>query len=420
MQPLPDDFVLRAGHHWAKTAEQILLGNTDRISIEGLMTAQLLYDYALRMANFTQAFILSALMARMAQALQINLEYSSDMHNTDGNGLSATVRESRRRLMYSCYVTDVLCGSGVDQLTLIHEKDIKIQLPCTERYFSDRQSCITRTLDGSPLDFLNPESIPGDEVLDRNMGMLAYFVQQMALRRRVLRYIKHLDKAKLPWLPDSEFAALDGELRRWYENLPTTLEFTQSTIYTRKGTSQLGALCVFHCAYHQTMCDLYRIGTPSLYRLRSAFTFPPEQAEFQQRLQWALFKSARTLAAIIAQAERHGPRMLSDTWLPTIAYDSNRIMLYYLAEVTRTTDANSPIATGITRKELVLGTIPYLQSNVKALKQMRATNVVAEGLVSVDGVKTGDITLTISSAMQPNLCWRSWVFRRTTSCLYRM
>jgi hypothetical protein len=100
-----------------------------------------------------------------------------------------------------------------------------------------------------------------------------------------------------------------------------------------------------------------------------------------------LFKSSRTLAAIIAQAERHGPQMLSDTWLPTIAYDSSWIMLYYLAEVTRTTDANSPIATGITRNELVLGTIPYLQSNVKALKQMRATNVIAEGLVCVYGIE---------------------------------
>lgn len=349
------------------------------------MTAQLLYDYALRMANFTQAFILSALMARMAQALQINLEYSSDLGSEDAaNSLSPTIRESRRRLMWSCYVTDVLCGSGVDQLTLIQEKDIKIQLPCNEWHFHQRQPCITRTLAGPPLSFLPPESIPAsEEVLDGNMGMLAYFVQQTALRRRVLRYIKKLDQAKLPWLPDSEFAVLDEELRRWYEGIPQNLRFTPSTIYTRKGSSQLAALCLFHCSYHQTMCDLYRIGTPSLYRLRSAFAFPPEQAEFQQRVQWALFKSARTIAAIIAQAERHGPRMMADTWLPTLAYDSIRIMLYYLAEVTRTTDINASMGVGVTRKDLVLATIPYLQSNLKALKLMRATNVVAEGLVSL-------------------------------------
>lgn len=386
VQTLPDDFILHAGRCWAKTAERLLLGNVSDISVGGLMAAQLLYDYALRMANFTQAFILSALMARMTQALQINLEYSSDMHADDASSLSPTIRESRRRLMYSCYVTDVLCSSGVEQLEIIHEKDIKIQLPCTEWHFLQRQSCITRTLAGPPLAFLPPGSIPNNATIDSNMGMLAYFVQQTALRRRVLRYIKHLDQAKLPWLPDSEFAALDEELRRWYENIPSNLEFTQSTIYTRKGSSQLGALCVFHCAYHQTMCDFYRIGTPSLYRLRSAFKFPPEQAEFQARLQWALFKSARTLAAIIAQAERHGPCMLGDSWLPTIAYDSNRIMLYYLAEVTRTTDVNAQLEVGVSRKDLVLGTIPYLQSNLKALKQMRATNVVAEALVSVDAI----------------------------------
>lgn len=351
------------------------------------MTAQLLYDYALRMANFPQAFILSALMARMTQALQINLEYSSDLLNqSPETNLTPTIRESRRRLMWSCYVTDVLCGSGVDQLTLIQGKDLKIQLPYTDWHFLHERPCITRTLAGPPLEFLPHESIPGD--IDNNMGMLAYFIQQIEIRRRVLRYIKHLDQAKLPWLPDSEFTHLADELRRWYDSIPASLELTQSTIYTRKESSQLGALCLFHCAYHQTMCDLYRIGTPSLYKLRSAFRFPQGQLPYQRQLQWVLFKSARTLAAVIAQAERHGPRMLGDTWLPTIAYDSNRIMLFYLTEVT-----TDPVA-GVSKRDLVLSTIPYLQSNLKALKQMRATNVVAEGLVSLETLGNFDPSLT--------------------------
>lgn len=74
------------------------------------------------------------------------------------------------------------------------------------------------------------------------------------------RYIKHLDTARAPWLPDSEFAQLDAELRYWYENLPANLQFTPTTLYIRQETSQVGALCALHYAYHQTMCDLYRIG----------------------------------------------------------------------------------------------------------------------------------------------------------------
>lgn len=324
------------------------------------------------MANFTQAFMLSAFMARMTQALQINLEYSADvLIQSSSTALSATSRECRRRLMWSCYVTDVLCGSGVDQLTLIYERDLKIQLPSNDFSFLHERPSVTRTLDGPPLDFLPPEIVPAD--LDENMGMLGFFVQQIEIRRRVLKYIKHLDTAKLPWFQDSEFALLDAELRSWYDSLPANLEFTPSTIYMRKESSKLGALCLFHCAYHQTMCDLYRIGTPALYKLRSAFSFPLDKSQYKRHLQWALFKEARTLAAIVAEGERHGPRIVGDTWLPTIVYDSNRIMLFYLTQLTD--------SVGPGKRELVMNTIPYLQSNLRALEAMAATNAVAEGLV---------------------------------------
>ncbi|KAH7141852.1 fungal-specific transcription factor domain-containing protein [Dactylonectria macrodidyma] len=374
VQQLPAASILKAGSQWAAIAERLILGHTNQISIDGLMTTQLLHDYALRMGNFTQAFVLSALMARMTQALQINLEYSTDLFDESANAsLSVTARECRRRLMWSCYVTDVLCSNGVEQLTLIFEKDLKIQLPCNNRNFLHQQPSITRTLTGSPLGFVPPDKIPAD--IDSNMGMLGYLIQQLEIRRRVLWYIKHLDQAKLPWLPDSEFAQLDRELQAWYASLPANLQFTASTIYLRKESSQLGALCLFHCTYHQTMLDFYRIGTPELFKLRSAFHFPPEMSDFQRHLQYALFKEARTLGAIIAEAEQHSPRMIGDPWFPTMAYESNRVMLFYLTQVT------DPVA--MNKRDLVLSSIAYLQSNLKALKTMRATNAMAEGLVSL-------------------------------------
>ena len=66
--------------------------------------------------------MLSGLTARMAQALQVNLEHSTDILCQDSEpNPSASTKESRRRLMWSCYITDSLVGSGVDQLTLIKE-----------------------------------------------------------------------------------------------------------------------------------------------------------------------------------------------------------------------------------------------------------------------------------------------------------
>ncbi|KKK26879.1 hypothetical protein ARAM_001226 [Aspergillus rambellii] len=370
-QALSRKFILRAGSHWADTAYKMLLESLDKISIENLMSAQLIYDYALRVGNFAQAFMLGGLTARMAQALQINLEYSTDvLCQEPGHNLSVTAREGRRRLMWSCFVTDALLGSGVDQLMLVDESDVKIQLPCNERKFLEGTSCITRTLNGTVLGFLPSEAIPPNP--DENMGLMAYFIQHIRVRKQVLRYIKHLDTARSPWLADSEFAILDKACNDWYDSLPINLQFTASTIYARKASSQLGALVLLHCAHHQTLCDLYRLGAPALFKLRSAIEFPPEQSEFLRKLQWDLYEAAKALAAILGEAERHGSYILSDTWLPSITYDSSRIMLYYLTQLIDPREQDS--------KDLVLQTIPYLQSNIRALKAMQALNAVSEPL----------------------------------------
>ncbi|KAL4789849.1 fungal-specific transcription factor domain-containing protein [Aspergillus venezuelensis] len=368
-QKLPPKLILQAGSQWGETAYTMVLGDLDKISVDNLMASQLLYDYALRVGNFAQAFMLGGITARMAQALQINLEYSTDVLCVEP-GLSASVREARRRLMWSCFVTDALLGSGVDQLMLIEERDIRIQLPCNERQFLQAAPCITRTLDGPVLGFIPPESIPVDP--GENLGIMAYFIQHIRIRKQVLRYIKHLDKAISPWLPNSEFAILDKACWDWYDSLPEILQFTTPTIYIRKASSQLGALVLLHCSHYQTLCDLYRLGAPAVFKLRSAIEFPPEQKDFLQKMRFDLYEAAKALARIIGEAERHGPHNLSDTWLPTITYDSSRIMMYYLTQIIDPHEQSS--------KDLVVETIPYLQSNIRALKAMEPLNAVSERL----------------------------------------
>jgi hypothetical protein len=133
--------------------------------------------------------MLSGITTRMTQALQINLEYNTDILCQDSyGGLSVTAKESRRRLMWSCYIMDALVGSGVDQLTLIDERDIKIQLPCNDRNFAQQVPCLTETL--RPGNWLR--IFPGDldtDTLIANMGIMAYFIRHISIRKRVLRYV---------------------------------------------------------------------------------------------------------------------------------------------------------------------------------------------------------------------------------------
>lgn len=178
---------LSAGSLWAKRAQQLVLLQLGNIGVENLMAAILLHEYELRMSNFGTAFMLSGMTTRMAQALQINLEHSTDILCQDReSGPDASTKESRRRLMWCCWITDTLVGSGVDQLLLIKDEDIKIQLPCTERTFLLQTPCITEVIEpGRFLRFLPPESLPARP--QDNMGIRACYLRYMTTRRKVLK-----------------------------------------------------------------------------------------------------------------------------------------------------------------------------------------------------------------------------------------
>lgn len=135
--------------------------------------------------------MLSGLAVRMAHALKINTEYSPDIMCTeqDESAPSVVARESRRRLMWACYVLDAWTGSGVDQLTLLRENDIKIQLPCNERNFGLRIASVTETLGvGHVLQFLPPAIVPPKPAA--NMGIMAYYIRIVTLWKRVVRSVR--------------------------------------------------------------------------------------------------------------------------------------------------------------------------------------------------------------------------------------
>ena len=184
------DNTLSAGSRWARRAQRLILAELDAITTENLMATVLLHDYELRMSNFGIAFMLSGITARMAQALQINLEHSTDVlcQEDEEDSPTASTKESRRRLMWCCYITDSFVGSGVDQLTLIKDEDIKIQLPCTERNFLLQNACVVETLQpGRFLRFLPTENLPSSPW--DNMGVRAYYVRHIRIRRKVLKCV---------------------------------------------------------------------------------------------------------------------------------------------------------------------------------------------------------------------------------------
>ncbi|KAK5945775.1 hypothetical protein PMZ80_002983 [Knufia obscura] len=320
----------------------------------------------------------------MAQALQLNLEYSTDLfHDEPNNGPTVCSKEARRRLMWSCYISDTLIGSGVSMLTLLDENDIKIQLPCNERNFVLQVPCVTEMLPlGQFLPFVAPEQIP-PRAID-NIGIVALYVRLISLRKRVLKYVKRLDSSQPPWLPESEFARLDSALHEWYQQLPPSLQFTRAALYTRRESSQLGAFVLLQCTYNWTTIDLYRIALPKLYRLR-----PPWDCsdDFRARLQETIFVHAQRCSTVLADASRHGIKTLADTWLPSIAFDGNRLMLYYITQI---------IGLDTDKGQLALAEcMPYCRSNLELLNSMQSLSAMAESLYP-----TADEMLKKASSIQ--------------------
>ncbi|KAJ5672943.1 hypothetical protein N7507_002070, partial [Penicillium longicatenatum] len=325
---LSSEAILTAGNQWAKIAKARIFIDMDNLSIEKLMTAILLHDHDLRVGSYTSAFMLSGMTARMSQALQLNLENSADMLCQELNS-TTIINETKRRLMWSCYLLDSWVGSGVNQLTLLEDHDLKIQLPCHSQNFSLGILCLTETLhEGQTLSFVPLDQVPPDP--SQNMGIEAYFIRLVSTRKKILRYVKHLDTAKPPWQEDSEFQLLSAEFEKSRRSLPKSLYWNPEVIYARKESSQLGALALLWCTFHQTLVDLYRIGMPALFRIQREVNFPPDQEGFLQYCRNYCFENAREVSRIISEALRYGLKVLADSWICIIAHDSTKVMLHYL------------------------------------------------------------------------------------------
>ncbi|CAI6309392.1 unnamed protein product [Periconia digitata] len=371
--PLPCNRTQNAGGQWAKVAENLFFAEYSTISIVKLKVLVLLHDYEARVGNYAGSFLLTGLIVRMAHALQLNKEPSTDILCKGHTGASneVSMRESRRRLMWACYVIDVWAGSGVDRLTILNEKDITLQLPCNERLFLLQIPNVTECLQpGRILNF-----VPADEIPEKpleNMGMSAYYLRIIHIWQRVLRYIKHLDGVQPPWVLGGEFALMHEEINVWKNSHPPWMDFSPDNIYIRRASSQLGSLFLLHCMYHHVLCDLHRVSLPDLFKIRQPFVFPPEQCQLMAHMQFICYDNARQISTLVTTVLKHGVKYLADAIVPSLVYNSSRIMLYYIAHAV---DPTKPESMAIFDE-----TIEFVQNNNMALQAMSQMYPIAEPL----------------------------------------
>ncbi|RMD40903.1 hypothetical protein DV735_g4232, partial [Chaetothyriales sp. CBS 134920] len=261
-----------AGSAWAATALQRVFARMSIPDVEGLMAIMLLHEHSLRTGAYAQAFLLSGLSARYAQLLQLNLEADDDvlcLHTETtadtahaSTRLSFVAKETRRRLVWHGFLMDAFIECGIDQLRFVNPTNIQVQLPCKD-------------------DLFQLSSAPAGVHGHANLGLRAFYIRAMALRSKVLKYVKHLE-GDVPWRGRprsaagaaegaeggtegaSQFNWLDGELAMLEASVPDGLRMSPDNACLFRASGRLNLFFGLHILLAQTCYDLYRVGVAGL------------------------------------------------------------------------------------------------------------------------------------------------------------
>jgi hypothetical protein len=272
-----------AGRGWAAIAMKAVFLAGGNQGIETLMTQILLHDYYLRVGDYAQAFLVSGMVARHFQLLQLSLEYDTDI-TCRTSRLRPSEKETRRRVAWACYVLDALIECGIDQLRFISASNIQVQLPCSEELFARSIPAVTETLlPCQTLPFLDGESLQVDSPA-ANLDLRAYYIRAVVIRSKILRYVKHL-QGEIPWEDTSQFAQLRSELQVLENSIPEQYSMTSENTCLLKMSGHLNLYFGLHILLAQTNNDLYRVGVSRLVFPQTATKWIRENApaEFLHR-----------------------------------------------------------------------------------------------------------------------------------------
>jgi hypothetical protein len=310
--PNPGKHFFDAGRGWAAIAMKAVFLAGGNQGIETLMTQILLHDYYLRVGDYAQAFLVSGMVARHFQLLQLSLEYDTDI-TCRTSRLRASEKETRRRVAWACYVLDALIECGVDQLRFISASNIQLQLPCSEDLFARSIPTVTETLSpGQALPFLHEESLRIDAAA-ANLDLRAYYIRAVVIRSKILRYVKHL-QGEIPWEDTSQFAQLRSELQVLENSIPEQYAMTPENTCLLRMAGRLNLYFGLHIMLAQTYNDLYRVGVSRLVFPQSATRWIRENApaEFLHRCHHMCLTKAVDIATWLLELWRTDKESLID------------------------------------------------------------------------------------------------------------
>lgn len=259
---------------WADESRSlVVLDVFARISTTNLQTLLLLQRYEWHRGVHLGAFFLSGLAYRLAHALQLHLEPTDVCASDQKLKLPPSVVETRRRLIWSCYVMDSVPDahqSGTRPLqSVLDPALIRSRLPCDEVQYERGEADKDKSKDG------------GNDK-DSRPSISAYLIRMVMLRQRILTYSGSMRSAAVeleeksadnntndntddtpdhrvwPWHDGSAFQALKQQLDGLAANLPAAFQLRSHASVPHHART---AFYTLHTMFHAAYTDLLRIGT---------------------------------------------------------------------------------------------------------------------------------------------------------------
>ncbi|PKS12422.1 hypothetical protein jhhlp_000628 [Lomentospora prolificans] len=312
------------GRIWGRKARKLVRTITCISSVQNLMAMVLYAEYGLRIGDNAFVYMIVGCCTRMSRFLRMD-EEDSRPDSPEIHGEALTRRESKRRLMWSCYILDSFVGAGVDG-NLSWVTDIpNIPLACSERNFLHRTN--------------NP---PVYAEVDRRLhsltptGLRGNICRVVYIRTQILRHLRDHDAGNParppPWDESSTFMTLLNQVEAWCKELPDFLTFNDINIYIHKEQNTPGSYFFLHLMYHACVFDLTRVTLPG-YNFPLAAALADAPADFIVKNRQKAWHHACCVSTLLSSALECGSGALDDHYTSTAAFESTKIHVIYLTTV---------------------------------------------------------------------------------------
>ncbi|KAI0184364.1 fungal-specific transcription factor [Xylaria flabelliformis] len=250
---------------------------------------------------------------RMAQFLGLGFEDAKDLEGANFRDLRlrsvgcqsqhALQKETRRRIMFSCFVLDRMLACGKHRTSIIRGEELNIQLPCSDDKFDLAMEVQTGRLN-------QLERSGNDD------SALSRFIQLVNIWGEISKYSSRggrVEDKHPPWHPESDFYGLNKALETFDSSLPDTFAFSRSNYLKHENHLASSAFVLLHMLRFVCLIMLHREYVPFVpVRCREPegpldqpiFTKEETPAGFWRSSAEQLFKAARGIVDLIEICQR--------------------------------------------------------------------------------------------------------------------